>query len=117
MKYLISTSHDTLGRPLGAIRDPRGALGDPSMPENDPNMPFFPFYSIPSTTNSPLRGDFSNRGGIKSFTALILETIEDNETMYYLIPKHLAKKGKLKKRGTKLHICQDHMFLAKHIKR
>jgi ribosomal protein L37AE/L43A len=73
-------------------------------------------FSIASTTNSPLRGDFSNRGGIKSFTALILETIEDNETMYYLIPKHLAKKGKLKKRGTKLHICQDHMFLAKHIK-
>ena len=45
------------------------------------------------------------------------ETTEENETMYYLIPKHLAKKGKLKKRGTKLHICQDHMFLAKHIKR
>merc|ERR1712080_1396 len=60
-------------------------------------------FSIASTTNSPLRGDFSNRGGIKSFTALILETIEDNETMYYLIPKHLAKRGKLKKRGTKCH--------------
>ena len=37
--------------------------------------------------------------------------------MHYLVPKHLAKKGRLKKRGTKIHICQDHLFMAKHIKR
>ena len=55
--------------------------------------------------------------GTKFPTALVLETIEENETVYYLIPKHLAKKGRLKKKGTKLHVCQDHMFVAKHIKR
>ena len=49
MKYLISTSHDTLGRPLGANSDPRGALGDPSAPENGPIMPFILFITTTTT--------------------------------------------------------------------
>ena len=46
MKYLISTSHDTLGRPLGAIRDPWGALEDPSVPANGL---FFLFFTTTTT--------------------------------------------------------------------
>ena len=36
---------------------------------------------------------------------------------HYLIPYHTAKKGKFGKRGTKLHIFMDHVFVAQHIKR
>ena len=76
----------------------------------------FFLYSISVVSNS-VANVTTTSSGTKFPTALVLETIEENETVYYLIPKHLAKKGRLKKKGTKLHVCQDHMFVAKHIKR
>jgi len=83
------------------------------------NVPFFKYifflYSISVVSNS-VANVTTTSSGTKFPTALVLETIEENETVYYLIPKHLAKKGRLKKKGTKLHVCQDHMFVAKHIK-
>ena len=70
------------------------------------------YFSITSNSVANITSDN------KYPTALILETVEENnETVHYLVPKHLAKKGRLKKRGTKIHICQDHLFMAKHIKR
>lgn len=58
-------------------------------------------------------------GGKKNPTALILEVIDDHGlVVHYLIPEQLAKKGRiLRGKGTKLHVCQDHLFVAKHIKR
>jgi hypothetical protein len=34
---------------------------------------------------------------------------------HYLIPMALAEKRKWKKKGTKLHIFSDHVFVAKHL--
>jgi hypothetical protein len=50
-------------------------------------------------------------------TALILETVEDGMTCHYLIPQSLVKRGRLKRKGVKLHVCRDHLFITKHIKR
>jgi hypothetical protein len=35
---------------------------------------------------------------------------------HYLIPYNVAKRGRLGKRGTKLHIYMDHIFVAQRIK-
>lgn len=63
-----------------------------------------------------------NAGGAsskKNLTALILETVEEHGfRAHYLIPKQLAKKVRLRRlRGVKLHVSNEHLFMAKHIKR
>ena len=48
---------------------------------------------------------------------ILIEIMEFFIFRHYLIPYHTAKKGKFGKRGTKLHIFMDHVFVAQHIKR
>ena len=45
----------------------------------------------------------------------MLETVENDVTKYYLVPLSLAQKNKWKKKGTKLHIFNEHIFVAKHL--
>ena len=45
-----------------------------------------------------------------------LETLEAGRQHHYLIPMAAARRGKLKKAGTKLHVFMDHIFTAQHIK-
>ena len=57
-------------------------------------------------------------GGKKNLTSLILETVEDHGFMvHYLMPKNVAKKARLKRKGVKLHVSNEHIFTAKNIKR
>lgn len=49
-------------------------------------------------------------------SSLVLETMENGMTKFYPIPLDVAKRGKFKKKGTKLHIFMDHIFVAKHLK-
>ena len=58
-------------------------------------------------------------GGKKNLTSLILETVEDHGFLvHYLMPRNVAKKAsKLKRKGVKLHVSNEHIFTAKHIKR
>ena len=57
-------------------------------------------------------------GGKKNLTSLILETVEDHGFLvHYLMPKNVAKKARLKRKGVKLHVSNEHIFTAKHIKR
>ena len=59
-------------------------------------------------------------GKVKNLTSLILETVEDHGFLvHYLMPRNVAKKAgsKLKRKGVKLHVSNEHIFTAKHIKR
>lgn len=55
----------------------------------------------------------------KNLTALILETVEEHGLRaHYLIPKQFAKKARLlRRKGLKLHVSNEHLFMSKHIKR
>ena len=57
--------------------------------------------------------------GKRNLTALILETVEEHGfRVHYLIPNQLAKKlARLRRKGVKLHVSNEHLFVAKHIKR
>lgn len=59
----------------------------------------------------------SNKTYITEESSLVLECKEKGVVKHYLIPYHLAKRGRIGKRGTKLHIYMDHIFVAQHIKR
>ncbi|XP_030755365.1 uncharacterized protein LOC115881827 isoform X8 [Sitophilus oryzae] len=57
----------------------------------------------------------STRTYINEASTLVLETIENGIKKHYLVPLSLAQKSKWKKKGVKLHIFNDHTFVAKHL--
>nr|CAH7750955.1 unnamed protein product [Callosobruchus chinensis] len=57
----------------------------------------------------------STRTYINEASTLVLETIENGVKKHYLVPLSIAQKSKWRKKGTKLHIFNDHTFVAKHL--
>ncbi|XP_050518683.1 phospholipid transfer protein C2CD2L isoform X8 [Diabrotica virgifera virgifera] len=57
----------------------------------------------------------STRTYINEASTLVLETVENGIKRHYLVPLSLAQKNKWRKKGTKLHIFNDHTFVAKHL--
>uniref|UniRef100_A0A182MXA1 Phorbol-ester/DAG-type domain-containing protein n=1 Tax=Anopheles dirus TaxID=7168 RepID=A0A182MXA1_9DIPT len=58
----------------------------------------------------------SGRTYVHEESTLLLETTENNVVRHYLVPLEVATRQKnWKRKGTKLHIYNDHTFVAKHI--
>ncbi|KAF0292053.1 Regulator of G-protein signaling 7 [Amphibalanus amphitrite] len=57
----------------------------------------------------------SNRTYVNDQSSLVLETTENGVLKHYLVPNNLAKRGKLRKKGTKLHVFNEHVFVARHL--
>ncbi|XP_071035792.1 uncharacterized protein [Parasteatoda tepidariorum] len=57
----------------------------------------------------------STRTYINENSTLVIETNENGIIKRYLIPNSLIHRSKWKKKGTKLHIYNDHVFIAKHL--
>lgn len=59
----------------------------------------------------------SGRTFVHEESTLLLETLENNILRHYLVPIEVALRQKAwKRKGVKLHIYNDHTFIAKHIK-
>ena len=58
----------------------------------------------------------SNKTYVSEDSSLVLETLEGGRHHHYLIPMQVARRGRFKKPGTKLHVYMDHIFTAQHIK-
>jgi hypothetical protein len=74
-------------------------------------------YSSTRSSASELSGlsSYSTTTFIHENSTLVIECSENRVKKYYLVPPHLAEAGKWKKKGKKLHIYNDHTFVAKHI--
>lgn len=48
-------------------------------------------------------------------STLVLETIENGVKRHFFVPLSIAQKPRWRKKGTKLHIYNDHTFVAKHL--
>ncbi|XP_057372769.1 uncharacterized protein LOC130693609 [Daphnia carinata] len=57
----------------------------------------------------------STRTYLDEASTLVLESTDNGVKKHYLIPMALAEKRKWKKKGVKLHIFSDHVFIAKHL--
>ncbi|XP_069698127.1 phospholipid transfer protein C2CD2L isoform X5 [Periplaneta americana] len=57
----------------------------------------------------------STRTYVNEASTLVLETIENGVKKHYLVPLSMAQKSKWRKKGIKLHIFNDHTFIAKHL--
>ncbi|XP_067003359.2 phospholipid transfer protein C2CD2L isoform X3 [Anabrus simplex] len=57
----------------------------------------------------------STRTYVNEASTLVLETVENGIKKHYLVPLSMAQKSKWRKKGIKLHIFNDHTFIAKHL--
>ncbi|XP_034244281.1 uncharacterized protein LOC117646972 isoform X4 [Thrips palmi] len=82
------------------------------------------YLTVPGLRADSTRSSLSEASGISGASTrtyineasnLVLETLENGIHKYYLVPLSLAQKTKWKKKGTKLHIFNDHTFIAKHL--
>ncbi|XP_055621668.1 uncharacterized protein LOC129765401 isoform X2 [Toxorhynchites rutilus septentrionalis] len=73
-----------------------------------------------SISDSSAISGLSNSSGrtfLHEESTLLLETLENNVVRHYLVPIEVALRQKAwKRKGTKLHVYNDHTFIAKHIK-
>ncbi|XP_059087101.1 uncharacterized protein LOC131883608 isoform X2 [Tigriopus californicus] len=70
------------------------------------------------SSQSDLSGisNVSNRTYLNEESSLILEATDNGMKRAYLVPYEVAKQGKLRRKGVKLHVYMDHIFVAKHVK-
>lgn len=48
-------------------------------------------------------------------STLVLETIENGVKRHFLVPISVAQRPRWRRKGTKLHVYNDHTFVAKHL--
>jgi len=88
------------------------------------NWQFAGYLSVPKGLDGSTRSSLSEFSGISGASTrtyvseastLVLETIENGVKKHYLVPLSLAQRSKWRKKGVKLHIFNDHTFVAKHL--
>ncbi|XP_073988396.1 uncharacterized protein isoform X3 [Rhodnius prolixus] len=118
----LEGEYDPLARSISADR-----ARDPSAHSTD--MFYRQFFLkdtalVPGLREGSARSSLSEASGISGASSrtyvneastLVLETVENSIKKYYLVPLSLAQRNKWKKKGTKLHIFNDHTFIAKHL--
>ncbi|XP_077525526.1 uncharacterized protein LOC144136778 isoform X4 [Amblyomma americanum] len=57
----------------------------------------------------------SSRTYVSDKSLLVVEAKENGVLRHYLIPPHLAHRSKWRRKGVKLHVYNDHVFVARHI--
>ncbi|XP_059484473.1 uncharacterized protein LOC132201927 isoform X2 [Neocloeon triangulifer] len=87
---------------------------------SDPNRS----VTVPKGLDGSTRSSLSEASGISGASTrtyvndastLVLETIENGVKKHYLVPLSLAQRSKWRKKGVKLHIYNDHTFVARHL--
>ncbi|KMY95027.1 uncharacterized protein LOC6735220 isoform X21 [Drosophila simulans] len=57
----------------------------------------------------------SNKTYVHEASTLVLETIENGIKRHFIVPLAIAQRPRWRRKGTKLHIYNDHTFIAKHL--
>ncbi|XP_037031581.1 uncharacterized protein LOC119071060 isoform X7 [Bradysia coprophila] len=57
----------------------------------------------------------STKTYVHEASTLVLETIENGVKRHFLVPLAVAQRPRWRRKGTKLHIYNDHTFVAKHL--
>ncbi|CAB3363248.1 Hypothetical predicted protein [Cloeon dipterum] len=103
----------SLNRSVSADRARDSSIGDPNRGGAVPK-------GLEGSTRSSLSeasgiSGASNRTYVSEASTLVLESIENGVKKHYLVPLSLAQRSKWRKKGIKLHIYNDHTFVAKHL--
>ncbi|KAL7052012.1 hypothetical protein ACKWTF_004729 [Chironomus riparius] len=71
--------------------------------------------SISEMSNISRMSNISSKTFLHEASSLVLEVIENGVKRHYLVPMNIAQKPRWRRKGTKLHIYNDHTFVAKHL--
>uniref|UniRef100_A0A1L8DKW2 Protein kinase c conserved region 1 n=1 Tax=Nyssomyia neivai TaxID=330878 RepID=A0A1L8DKW2_9DIPT len=73
--------------------------------------------TLSSAESSAISGisSASTKTYVHEASTLVLETIENGVKRHFLVPLSIAQRPRWRRKGTKLHIYNDHTFVAKHL--
>ncbi|XP_055704952.1 uncharacterized protein LOC129802840 isoform X22 [Phlebotomus papatasi] len=73
--------------------------------------------TLSSAESSAISGisSTSTKTYVHEASTLVLETIENGVKRHFLVPLSIAQRPRWRRKGTKLHIYNDHTFVAKHL--
>lgn len=98
-------------------------LSYPVIPSTDQTYLAYSPTQLFKNINDP-RSSFSEVSGFSTASArtfiheastLVLETIEAGIKKHYLVPLTIAQRSRWRRKGVKLHIYNEHTFIAKHL--
>ncbi|XP_037031586.1 uncharacterized protein LOC119071060 isoform X12 [Bradysia coprophila] len=116
---MIPIDADNPNAQLRSVSADRGGL-------NSNNTSAGPRLVVP-TLDQSRRSSLSESSAISGFSSastktyvheastLVLETIENGVKRHFLVPLAVAQRPRWRRKGTKLHIYNDHTFVAKHL--
>uniref|UniRef100_A0A336MSA0 CSON005932 protein n=1 Tax=Culicoides sonorensis TaxID=179676 RepID=A0A336MSA0_CULSO len=80
-----------------------------------PSMNLSRRSSISESSNVSGWSSASAKTFVHEASTLVLETVENGVKRHFLVPLAIAQRPRWRRKGTKLHIYNDHTFIAKHI--
>ncbi|XP_063696734.1 uncharacterized protein LOC134827822 [Culicoides brevitarsis] len=80
-----------------------------------PSMNLSRRSSVSESSNVSGWSSASAKTFVHESSTLVLETVENGVKRHFLVPLAIAQRPRWRRKGTKLHIYNDHTFIAKHI--
>ncbi|KAL1458485.1 hypothetical protein WDU94_008631 [Cyamophila willieti] len=114
----------TIKNRLARSRTRSKSMDDPNQSDSTANQDPSAHSTVGPLREGSARSSLSEASGVSGASTrtyyneastLVLETLENGVKKHYLIPLSLAQKNRWSKKGTKLHIFNDHTFIAKHL--
>ncbi|XP_030388185.1 uncharacterized protein LOC115634446 isoform X19 [Scaptodrosophila lebanonensis] len=131
--YSLNGNSNLAGQGNGSGANTNLGYNSNSLPRNGGTSPYLSQQHQQQQQQQPL-GDLDDRGrskkqssAISGFSSasnktyvheastLVLETIENGVKRHFIVPLAIAQRPRWRRKGTKLHIYNDHTFIAKHL--
>jgi len=107
---LGSQNRDTLSSlRTSTLKSNTGTLGKFGIPGSSRRS------SVSEMSGLSRLSSISNKTFLHEASSLVLEVVENGVKRHYLVPMNIAQKPRWRRKGTKLHIYNDHTFIAKHL--
>ncbi|XP_043947597.1 uncharacterized protein LOC108030165 isoform X7 [Drosophila biarmipes] len=114
-KSLSATNSNTTATATGLPRTATGTLnGDSSRSLSVDRATLSKSNSLESSAISGF-SSASNKTYVHEASTLVLETVENGVKRHFIVPLAIAQRPRWRRKGTKLHIYNDHTFIAKHL--
>ncbi|XP_016958388.1 uncharacterized protein LOC108030165 isoform X11 [Drosophila biarmipes] len=114
-KSLSATNSNTTATATGLPRTATGTLNGPRMGIGHSITDHSRRSSISESSAISGFSSASNKTYVHEASTLVLETVENGVKRHFIVPLAIAQRPRWRRKGTKLHIYNDHTFIAKHL--
>ncbi|XP_034477638.1 uncharacterized protein LOC117784108 isoform X12 [Drosophila innubila] len=110
-----SVTNTTTTTTTGITRTTTGPLNGPRMGIGSSMTDHSRRSSISESSAISGFSSASNKTYVHEASTLVLETVENGVKRHFVVPLAIAQRPRWRRKGTKLHIYNDHTFIAKHL--